>query len=68
MNERPKPDDDAPSSDDPPPVNYPSPEPEFPKPLKARRAPKPDIYPNNAKVTPLDEDKNLEGGIEVKET
>jgi len=58
MNERPKPDDDDPLSDEPPPVSDPPPEPEFPKPLKARRA----------IVTPLDEDKNLEGGIEVKET
>ena len=54
MIERPNPDDPA-----TPPDTTPGSDPE--------RKPR-DPKPTNPKVTPLDEDKKIEGGIEIKET
>jgi hypothetical protein len=59
MNERPKPDDESALPEDPAPGSDPGPTP---------RVPRPKTPANNLKVTPLDEDKNIEKGIEVNET
>lgn len=60
MIERPRPADEPALPEDPPPGSDPDPAPHFPKPPEAGR--------QKPKVTPLDEDKNLEDGIEVNET
>ena len=67
MNERPRPDDEE-LSEDPPPASDPEPTPRFPKRAPADHDARPERLADNTKVTPLDEDKNIEGGIEVKET
>jgi hypothetical protein len=59
MIERPNPDEESALPDDPPPASDPDPTPRFPK--QAPPAEK-------TKVVPLDEDENLEDGIEVNET
>ena len=53
--ERPNPEDDPDSQPDTVPGSEPARQPRDPK-------------PTNPKVTPLDEDKNIERGIEIKET
>ena len=56
--ERPSNDDSA-LPPDPPPGSDPEPTPRFPR---------PETRAKKAKVTPLDPDKHIEDGIEVKET
>jgi hypothetical protein len=68
MNERPHPDDESALPEDPPPASDPEPTPRFPKQAPADHDGRPERLASNTKVTPLDEDKNIEGGIEVNET
>ncbi len=63
-----RPDDDAMLPEDPGPSSDPEPTPRFPKPSKKKHEARPETLADNTKVTPLDEDKNLEDGIEVNET
>jgi hypothetical protein len=67
MNERPDPDDESAVPDDPVPASDPEPTPRHPKRSKRHHGARPETLANNTKVTPLDEDKNLEDGIEVEE-
>ena len=67
MNQRPNPHDESAVPEDPPPASDPEPAPRFPKRKRGQDA-RPETLADDVKVTPLDEDKNIEGGIEVKET
>lgn len=67
MNESPNPVDEPDEPEDPPPANDPVPEPNFPKTARANREARPESRAGNVKVTPLDEDRNVEQGIEVDE-
>ena len=68
MIERPNPVDEPELPEDSAPIRDPDPAPDFPKPPQADHATRPKSPANNPKVTPLDEDKNIEEGIEVNET
>ena len=68
MIERPNPVDEPELPEDSAPIRDPDPAPDFPKPPQADHATRPKSPANNPKVTPLDEDKHIEGGIEVNET
>ncbi len=68
MIERPNPDDESALPEDPAPSNDPEPAPRFPKPARANHDVRPEAFAHNPKVTPLDEDKHIEEGIEVKVT
>ena len=68
MNERRNPDDESALPPDPPPSSDPEPKPRFPKAPRPNHDARPETLANNTKVTPLDEDKHLEDGIEVNET
>ncbi len=68
MNERPTRDDESALPPDPPPSSDPEPKPRFPKGPRPNHDARPETLANNTKVTPLDEDKHLEDGIEVNET
>lgn len=63
-----RPNDEPLPLEDPPPSSDPEPTPPFPKPLQANHDARPETLANNMNVTPLDEDKNIENGIEVEET
>jgi hypothetical protein len=66
--ERPNTDDDSAFMPDPPPSSDPEPKPRVPKSPRTNHDARPETLADNTKVTPLDEDKNLENGIEVNET
>ena len=66
--ERPSSNDDSAFPPDPPPGSDPEPTPRFPKGRPAQREASPGTLAGNVEVTPLDDDENLEDGIEVKET
>jgi hypothetical protein len=68
MIERPNADDETALPPDPAPSSDPEPTPRFPKPPRNRHDARPETLADNTKVTPLDEDKHLEEGIEVNET
>jgi len=61
-----KPDDEGVLPPDPPPASDPEPTPRFPKPVQ--RDASHETLADNTKVTPLDEDKHIEHGIELNET
>jgi hypothetical protein len=67
MIERPNPDDESALPPDPPPSSDPEATPRFPNGQHPNRDARPETLANNVKLTPLDEDKNLEDGIEVEE-
>jgi hypothetical protein len=52
----------------PGPSSDPEPAPRYPEDENAHHEASPERLAKNTKVTPLDEDKHLEDGIEVKET
>jgi hypothetical protein len=64
---RPNPDDESALPPDPPPSSDPEPAPRYPKSQQPNHDARPETLANNMKVTPLDEDKHLEDGIEVEE-
>ena len=66
--ERPNTDDNRALPPDPPPGSDPDPTPRYPKPAEANHDARPETLANNTQVTPLDDDKNIEEGIEVNET
>ena len=66
--ERPNPDDESALPPDPAPGSDPDPTPRYPKPRQVNHDARPETLADNTKVTPLDEDKNIEDGIEVNET
>ena len=66
MNERPE--NQSATPEDPPPSSDPEPTPRFPKRPKGNHDASPETLAGNVKVTPLDEDENLDDGIEVNET
>jgi hypothetical protein len=53
---------------DPPPGSDPEPAPRYPKGPVGKHEARPETLADNVKVTPLDEDKKLEEGIEINET
>jgi len=67
MTKRPRADDEPALPPDPPPGGDPDLAPRFPKPSQRNRDERPETHSDNTKVTPLDEDKNLENGIEIDE-
>jgi hypothetical protein len=67
MNERPNAEDDSALPPDPAPSSDPEPTPRFPKRPQRNHDARPETLADNMKVTPLDEYKNLEDGIEVDE-
>jgi hypothetical protein len=66
--ERPDRDDQSALPPDPPPSSDPEPTPRAPRSPAVNHEARPETLANNTKVTPLDEDKNIEEGIEVNET
>jgi hypothetical protein len=68
MTERPSPDDEPELPPDPAPSSDPEPAPRFPKRSNRNHEARPETLADNTKVTPLDDDKHLEDGIEVNET
>ena len=67
MTERPSPDDEPELPPDPPPASDPDPSPRYPMKAPRKHDARPETLADNTKVTPLDEGKNLEHGIEVDE-
>jgi hypothetical protein len=67
MIERPNPDDESALPPDPAPSSDPEPTPRFPKPSQGKHDARWETLANNMQVTPLDEDKHIEDGIEVDE-
>ena len=67
MTERQMPDVDPGLPPDPGPSSDPEVMPRFPK-GQPRREASAETLADNTEVTPLDDDKNIEGGIEVNET
>jgi hypothetical protein len=67
MNEDPNPVDE-PLPEDPTPGSDPEPEPHFPRTPQKDHGVRPERLADNTKVTPLDDDKHIEEGIDVKET
>jgi hypothetical protein len=66
--ERPTANDESAFPPDPPPGSDPEPTPRVPRPPGVNHEARPETLADNTKVTPLDDDKNLEDGIEVNET
>jgi hypothetical protein len=68
--ERPQPNDHDSSAvpPDPPPGSDPEPTPRYPRAEGVNHDARPETLADNTRVTPLDDDKSIEDGIEVNET